>query len=224
MARRARRRKSDDEAAAFGILLAIYASYRLQENGLLIWAATGLLLFLSLVFILKRGNRQKARLALVQSDIAGLSHVQFEKRIEALLNDMGWIGVERVGGRGDRGVDLRGKYQDQTYVVQCKHKAKVTPAEMRDFVGTRVNQKVHHGLFITSGRYTRQARQESQGNPIELWDGDDLAEHIAEIEAEKQTPEAKQEEKQAAHRFYSRIILVNILAIVWVLIVTAMSL
>lgn len=236
MARRRRRRANgDDEWIAVAVLLVIWLCSQLQARGILvIWATTGALAFASLFLIAAQRRKQRrndgnkrAIAATLKTDISALSPDQFEERIEALLRDMGWSGVKRVGGRGDRGVDLRGEYQGQTYVVQCKHKPKVTPSEMRDFVGTRLNQKADRGLFVTSGLFSNQARLEARENPLELWDGDDLAERIHQVEEGKYKPDAEELRRQSMRRvgrFRRTIILVNAIAIIWALMVTAMAL
>mgnify|MGYP000421595426 FL=1 len=69
-------------------------------------------------------------------------------------------------------------------VFQAKrYKETVSPSVIRDFRGS-MSANVDKGLVITTGRFTREARKEAQRDgalPIDLIDGDALAEKLKEL-------------------------------------------
>ena len=85
-----------------------------------------------------------------------------------------------MGGRGDRGVDIRGVYQGKKCIVQCKHYQGrlVPPNEVRALVGTRNIQRVQRAYLISSGIFGYQCFQEVSNKPVELWDLETLATHL----------------------------------------------
>ncbi|MEO9029377.1 MAG: restriction endonuclease [Ktedonobacteraceae bacterium] len=97
-------------------------------------------------------------------DLEHLKHHEFEYFIGALLETAGVaFDLERVGGAGDRGVDLRGKdHFDRPFIVQCKRYFghKVTPKETREFRGARQSHGADVAWFVTTSSFTRQAEQE----------------------------------------------------------------
>lgn len=71
--------------------------------------------------------------------------------------------LERVGGAGDRGVDLCGKDEfGRPFIVQCKRffGHKVTPIDTRSFRGARQSHGADLAWFVTTSSYTAQAAQE----------------------------------------------------------------
>lgn len=110
-----------------------------------------------------------------------LSPDAFEIWIAQLLVRIGWQDVVRVGGSRDRGVDIRGKYQGQKCIVQCKHYPGklVPPNDVRALVGTwNIQHGVKRAYLITSGRFSHQCFKEVNKKPVELWDLDTLEVHL----------------------------------------------
>ena len=89
--------------------------------------------------------------------------------------------VERVGGSGDEGADLRLRRRDGLLaVVQCKyHKQGVvgSPA-LQKFLGTIHHTRSHKGFFVTTSTFSLAAEKFAADNPIELLDGPRLVELI----------------------------------------------
>lgn len=116
----------------------------------------------------------------IKDSAAALDHDGFETWVAQMLVYLGWQNVQRVGGGRDRGVDIRGTFNGEKCIVQCKHYngRLVPPNEVRALVGTLTIQKAKRGYLITSGRFGHQCFAEAHKRPIELWDLDTLATHV----------------------------------------------
>ena len=115
--------------------------------------------------------------------IRGIEAQAFERLARQLLLSLGFSHVEVVGKSGDGGIDLLGvvKINDVLtfrVLAQCKrYKGTVAPKDIRDFRGA-MQGRTDKGIYITSGRYSRDARKEASrdGVPeIDLVDGEGLA-------------------------------------------------
>lgn len=126
--------------------------------------------------------------ALELQDLAYLGHDEFEYFTGALLETLGVLFEwERVGGAGDRGVDLRGKNQfGRLFIVQCKHYfgRAIAPNMTRELRGTWQGQGADTAWFVTTSTFTRQAQEEVSGlahrGIVALVDGPKLMEYIYE--------------------------------------------
>lgn len=94
--------------------------------------------------------------------------------MESLMNAAG-MELSHVGGKSDRGIDLRGKWLDNIEVIiQCKsQKIGCTPDQIRELMGTIVassNKKKTIGILSTvSGRtFTRDVLSHFNASPIPL--------------------------------------------------------
>ena len=123
--------------------------------------------------------------------INNLSASAFERLIQRVLRETGFIQVEVTGRTGDGGIDGRGIAKINGilsfYIIfQCKKyqaKSKVGSKEIRDFRGAMVG-RTDKGLFITTSTFTRDAIAEAtrDGAPvIDLIDGEKLAEKLKEL-------------------------------------------
>lgn len=105
----------------------------------------------------------------------------FERLAQRILRESGFIKVEVKGKSGDGGIDgigiLRLNLLSFQVFFQCKrYKDSVGASAIRDFRGAMVG-RTGKGLFITTGRFTVDAKREAtrDGAPqIELIDGDQL--------------------------------------------------
>jgi restriction system protein len=103
----------------------------------------------------------------------------FERLAQRILRESGFIKVEVKGKSGDGGIDeigiLRVNLLSFQVFFQCKrYKGSVSAGAIRDFRGAMVG-RTDKGLFITTGRFTPDAKREAtrDGAPqIELIDGD----------------------------------------------------
>lgn len=109
--------------------------------------------------------------------VNGLSWQEFERMAGELFSARGYS-VELLGGGGaDGGVDLRLTRDGETTLVQCKRWKvfKVGVKPIREFYGVMASEGVDHGIFATSGVYTKEALAFADGKPLVLIDGAQLA-------------------------------------------------
>lgn len=114
--------------------------------------------------------------------IKSMSAESFERLCQRLLRESGFIQVEITGRSGDGGIDGRGVVKLGQIIsfhvhFQCKrYRDSISSPLIRDFRGAMVG-RADKGIFITTGSFTRDARQEALRDgapPLDLVDGDDL--------------------------------------------------
>ncbi|MCS7469119.1 restriction endonuclease [Stieleria sp. ICT_E10.1] len=113
----------------------------------------------------------------------------FERLVQRLLRESGFIHVEVTGRSGDGGIDGKGIVRINGMLsfhvhFQCKrYQGTVSASHIRDFRGAMVG-RADKGLFITTGTFTRDAVRESTRDgapPLDLIDGDQLADKLKEL-------------------------------------------
>ncbi len=118
-----------------------------------------------------------------------LSPEGFERLVQRMLRESGFVAVEVTGRTGDGGIDGKGiarinGFMSFHVLFQCKrYKGSVGASEIRDFRGAMVG-RADKGLFITTGTFTTGAIKEATRDgapPIDLVDGDELAEKLKEL-------------------------------------------
>ena len=118
-----------------------------------------------------------------------LSPAGFERLIQRVLRESGFIQVEVTGRTGDGGIDGKGiarihGLMSFHVLFQCKrYKGSVSASEIRDFRGAMVG-RADKGLFVTTGAFTAAAVKEATRDgapPIDLVDGDELADKLKEL-------------------------------------------
>ncbi len=121
--------------------------------------------------------------------LKSLSPAAFERLIQRVLRQSGFIQVEVTGRTGDGGIDGKGiarihGFMSFHVVFQCKRwQGVVGSSEIRDFRGAMVG-RADKGLFITTGTFSRDAIKEATRDgapPIDLVDGDLLADKLKEL-------------------------------------------
>jgi restriction system protein len=140
----------------------------------------------------KRIN-QARRADLKLAQLASLSHEAFEEFVAELFVMLDFE-VEKVGGSGDQGADLRLSRRDGLQaVVQCKYHKQglVGSPELRKFLGTIHHTRSHKGFFVTTSTFTLSAEKFAAENPIELFDGPRLVELIHQAIGPKPKREAE---------------------------------
>jgi restriction system protein len=107
----------------------------------------------------------------------------FERLAQRILRESGFVKVEVKGKSGDGGIDgigvLRLNLLSFQVFFQCKrYRDTVSAGAIRDFRGAMVG-RTDKGLFITTGRFTPEAKKEATRDgapPIDLIDGEQLCE------------------------------------------------
>ncbi len=114
----------------------------------------------------------------------------FERLIQRLLREAGFIQVEVTGRSGDGGIDGRGIMRlggllSFHVLFQCKrYQGAVSASQVRDFRGALIG-RADKGLFITTGNFTKDATKEAARDgvtPIDLIDGERLVEKLRELQ------------------------------------------
>lgn len=118
----------------------------------------------------------------------GMDPYAFERLTQRLLRECGFDDVSVTKKSGDGGIDGTGRLLMNGifsfYVAfQCKrYKGPVGAPEIRDFRGS-LSQNIEKGVFITTGSFTKAAREEANApgkQQIDLIDGDDFMNKLAE--------------------------------------------
>jgi len=113
----------------------------------------------------------------------------FERLIQRLLRESGFIQVEVTGRSGDGGIDGKGIMRlggllSFHVIFQCKrYQGSVTASHVRDFRGAMVG-RADKGLLITTGNFTKDAMKEATrdgASAIDLIDGDQLISKLKEL-------------------------------------------
>lgn len=134
--------------------------------------------------------RPEWRQTITQYLVETLSPSGFERLIQRVLRETGFVQVEVTGRTGDGGIDGTGIAKINgilsfRVVFQCKrYRGSVGAPEIRDFRGA-MQGRADKGLFVTTGHFTRDALKEATRDgaaAIDLVDGDKLAEKLKELE------------------------------------------
>jgi hypothetical protein len=101
----------------------------------------------------------------------GLTYARLEQEVAALFRRMGHR-AQVQGGSGDGGVDVA---VDDDTIVQCKAYAKpLSPAAVRELLGTKTALGARRAILICTGGFTAGSRKFAESSGIELWDAHDL--------------------------------------------------
>lgn len=121
--------------------------------------------------------------------IKSISPADFERLCQRVLREAGFIQVKVTGKSGDGGIDGVGMIRIAGFltfriIFQCKrYQGAVTSQQVREFKGTMVG-RADKGLFLTTGRFTKDAKDEAArdgSTPVDLVDGRELVEKMKEL-------------------------------------------
>lgn len=113
----------------------------------------------------------------------------FERLVQRLLRESGFIQVQVTGKSGDGGIDGVGIARINGFLsfhvlFQCKrYQGSVTAGQIRDFRGA-MQGRTDKGLLLTTGTFTRDAIREATRDgapPIDLIDGEQLVQRLKEL-------------------------------------------
>lgn len=125
----------------------------------------------------------------VINELQNITPSSFERLCQRLLRELGFQNVEVTGQTNDGGIDGKGILKIGSVlsfhvIFQAKrYKGTVSSSVVRDFRGAMVG-RADKGLIITTGAFSREAKKEAQRDgtpPIDLMDGNDLAEKLKEL-------------------------------------------
>ena len=136
-----------------------------------------------------RGDWSRRHLLAKQTDIdsvRNLSWSAFELLIGEAYRQQGYEVSESGLGGPDGGVDLRLHRNGMTLLVQCKQWKVWTVGvkPVRELYGVMTAEGAGRAIFVTSGRYTAEAKEFARGKPLELIDGEELMHLIKPLPAE----------------------------------------
>jgi restriction system protein len=133
----------------------------------------------AVVSFVKR-SRSKAMYDEVKNDpranIASLNWQEFETLVGEGFRHRGFHVTERGGAGPDGGVDLVLTRGDERFLVQCKQwrAQQVGVSVVRELYGVMAAERVTGGYVVTSGTFTKDAKEFASGRNIELIDGTGL--------------------------------------------------
>ena len=142
-----------------------------------------------------------------------MSAAGFERLVQRLLRESGFIHVEVTGRTGDGGIDGQGILRlggliSFNVIFQCKKWQNAVGAnQIRDFRGAMVG-RADKGLFITMGTFTKEALKEAtrDGAPaIDLVDGDQLVDKLKQLSLGVITKKVEIEQVLIDHEWYANI-------------------
>ena len=127
----------------------------------------------------ERLRHQARRADLKLKQLGTLTPEGFEEFVAELFEALGYE-VERVGGAGDEGADLRVRRRGLLAIVQCKYHSRgvVGSPDLQKFLGTIHHTGSHKGFFVTTRTFSLSAEKFVAEHPIELIDGPRLIELV----------------------------------------------
>jgi hypothetical protein len=112
--------------------------------------------------------------------LRGMKPSEFEVYIADLFSRLGYK-TRAVGQSHDGGIDVVAEKDGITNHIQCKKfiTSEVTVGDIRDFYGSLADHLANgQGYFITTNKFTLEARKFAEDKPIELIDGFELIRYI----------------------------------------------
>ena len=114
--------------------------------------------------------------------LLSISWLEFELLVGEALRRQGFS-VQEAGGAGpDGGIDLVARKDGEKYLVQCKQwrSVQVGVPVVRELYGAMAAEGAVGGFVISSGRFTKAAKEFASGRNLKLVDGDLLNRWIAD--------------------------------------------
>jgi restriction system protein len=138
----------------------------------------------ALLSILARRKRRNLLTSITPpggNTLASISWREFELLVGEALRRQGFA-VQETGGSGpDGGVDLIARKDGEKYLVQCKQwrSMQVGVPVVRELYGAMAAEGAVGGFVITSGQFSKPARDFASGRNVQLIDGAALNQWIA---------------------------------------------
>lgn len=121
-------------------------------------------------FLLSRGGSLRALREMAWPD--------FELVVGEAYRQQGYSVKERGGRQADGGIDLELARGSERVIVQCKHwRNRLVPVQLvRELLGVVTAEGADRGILVATSGFTRDALSFAEGKPLELIDGEALAE------------------------------------------------
>lgn len=111
-------------------------------------------------------------------DVSSMDGYEFEDLIKSLLIKKGFYDVIRIGGAGDRGVDIMAKFKkdnvEEGYIIQCKRwigNVGSTPIQRLHSMKTQMSQTIQHAICVTTSDYTSEGKAVAKNTDVEIING-----------------------------------------------------
>ena len=157
----------------------------------------GILLLITAAVAALNQFRKGKMLELVSGSdsIQSLSWREFEELVAEAFRRKGYFVLENPERGPDGGVDLRLRKNGQLVFVQCKHwkTKKVGVKTVRELFGVMTAQKVAHGIVVTFGEFTEDAKEFATGKFIQLIAGNQLLKLISAVQKNQQISKSDNE-------------------------------
>jgi restriction system protein len=116
--------------------------------------------------------------------IRRLSWQEFERLLGEVYRRHGYEVIQRGGPVADGGADLELHKGDEKLLVQAKHwkTYMVRLPQVRELWGAVADERADGAILVTSGKFTQDARDWTNGKNLSLIDGPQLAQLIASIQ------------------------------------------
>lgn len=117
--------------------------------------------------------------------IRALSWKQLEELVAEAYRRKNYSVVENYGIGPDGGVDLVLKKDGNLFLVQCKQwkNQRVDVPVVREMYGVMTAKQANGVIIITSGLFTQEAKNFAANKPIDLVEGNQLADLIKSVQA-----------------------------------------
>lgn len=114
------------------------------------------------------------------SQIDGLSGIEFEKILTDKFNELGFF-AEQTKGSGDFGADIIVETKLQSkIIIQCKRfNTKVNLKAVQEVIGAIGHYEADIGIVITNNEFLNSAKKLAKSNDVELWDRDKLSKFLS---------------------------------------------
>jgi len=129
-------------------------------------------------YILKKYTYKKPSVAI---DVSSMDGYDFEDLTKRLLLAKGYTDVVRIGGAGDRGVDLIAKKNGEGYIFQCKRwlgNVGGTPIQRLHSMWLQMSPRISHAYCITTSDYTDDGKRESASTKVGIINGRTLMDEL----------------------------------------------
>jgi restriction system protein len=129
------------------------------------------------------------------TSIKNLTWREFEELVSEAFRRKGYFVLENPDKGPDGGVDLRLRKNGHLIFVQCKHwkSKKVGVKIVRELFGVMTAKKVAHGIVVTFGAFTEDAKEFATGKFIQLIAGNQLLKLISSVQKNQQISKSDNE-------------------------------